>query len=66
MVEKGWCRRDVNNEVGRIKRMFKWAVENELVPAERLHGLQAVPGLTNANRRENDEPRERDVAGLAC
>ncbi len=32
----------ITNRVGRI---FKWAVENELVPASVLHGLQAVSGL---------------------
>jgi integrase len=35
----------VNQRIGRIRRMFKWAVENELVPSDVLHGLQAVRGL---------------------
>jgi integrase len=35
----------VNAHVGRIKRMFRWAVENELVPPSIYHGLQAVAGL---------------------
>jgi integrase len=39
------CRGVVNQRVGRIRRMFKWAVENELVPPSVLLGLQAVRGL---------------------
>jgi integrase len=35
----------VNNRVGRIKRVFKWAVAEELVPPSVHHGLQAVGGL---------------------
>ena len=45
MIGKGWCRGSVNGRVGRIKRCFKWAVENELVPASVHHGLSAVAGL---------------------
>ncbi len=45
MIEAGLCRGVVNQRIGRIKRMFRWAVENELVPAAVLHGLQAVAGL---------------------
>jgi integrase len=39
------CRGVVNQRIGRIRRMFKWAVENELVPPSVLLGLQAVRGL---------------------
>ena len=45
MIENGLCRRVINNRVGRIKRMFKWAVADELIPPSIYHGLQAVTGL---------------------
>ena len=45
MVEKGWARTYVNHQVGRVKRMFRWATEEELIPATVYHGLQAVAGL---------------------
>jgi len=45
MVEKGWCRRHVNQQTQRIKRIFRWAAENELVGGEVYHALQAVAGL---------------------
>jgi hypothetical protein len=32
MVEAGQCRPYVNNNIGHIKRMFKWAVAHEFVP----------------------------------
>jgi len=45
MVAQGWCRATVNQQAGRVKRMYKWAVENELVAPGVYHGLQAVTGL---------------------
>jgi integrase len=56
MVELGWSRGYVNASVGCIKRMFKWAVENELVPASLYHGLQAVAGL----KKGRTEARETE------
>src|SRR5262249_53674712 len=41
----GLARGVINRRIGRIRRMFKWAVENELVPRDVLFGLQAVTGL---------------------
>jgi hypothetical protein len=45
MITGGLSRGVINAHVGRIKRMFRWAVENELAPANVYHGLQAVTGL---------------------
>ncbi|MDX2116825.1 MAG: site-specific integrase [Planctomycetota bacterium] len=42
MVREDLCRKLVNQRVNTIRRMFKWGVENEVVPASTLHGLQAV------------------------
>ena len=44
MVDNGGSRNYVNKHVRRIKLMFKWAVENELVPPSVYHGVQPVPG----------------------
>jgi integrase len=35
----------INQRVKRIRRMFRWAVEQELIPATVLHALEAVQGL---------------------
>lgn len=45
MIGRGWCRRRVNKQVGRVKRVFKWGVANELVPAATYQALAAVQGL---------------------
>jgi len=49
-------RRTINQNVGRVKRMFRWSVENELVPPGLYHGLQAVAGL----KRGRSEARESE------
>jgi integrase len=45
MIEKGWSRRLINQRVGRVRRAFKWAVENELVPVTVHQALKTVAGL---------------------
>lgn len=55
MIEKGWSRGYVNKSVSRIRRCFKWAVENELVRPDMYHGLMAVSGLKKG-RSEAPEP----------
>lgn len=45
LIDRSLCRKRINQDVGRIKRMFKWACENELVPATVYHGLTCVSGL---------------------
>lgn len=56
MIEADLCRRTINNRINRIRRVFKWGVENELVSAEILHSLQAVAPLKfgRCNVREAD------------
>jgi integrase len=63
-AKRGWpvgcCRGVVNQRVGRIRRLFRWGVENELVPPSVLQGLQAVRGLLKgrsaAREREPVKP----------
>jgi len=45
MVAGDICRNEVNKRIGRIKRVFRWGTENELVSPSIFHGLQAVRGL---------------------
>ena len=46
-----WSRNFVNRCIGRIKRMFKWAVENEMISPTILHALQSVRGLMRGKAR---------------
>ena len=41
-VDAGWVRDSVNKGVGRIRLIFKWGVENEMVQPSTLQALQAV------------------------
>jgi integrase len=45
MTAKEWSRNYVNEQIGRVKRMFKWATQEELIPGDVWHSLQAVEGL---------------------
>lgn len=45
MIKEGWIRTSINNQVGRLKRVFKWGTENELVPTSVFAALHAVAGL---------------------
>lgn len=66
MIDAGWNRSHINKQVSRVKRMFRWATEEELVPPSVFHGLQAVTGL-KANRseaRESDPVRPVDDATI--
>ena len=45
LIDTGLSRGVINKRVGQIKRAFKWAVAEELVPPSVYHGLQALAGL---------------------
>jgi integrase len=59
MIDSGLCRNEVNKRVGKVKRAFKWAVSEEMVPPSVYHGLQAVSGLRHgrADVRESEPVR---------
>jgi integrase len=56
MIGSGLCRRTVNTRIGRLKRVFRWAVSYELLPAAVYDALRAVPGL----HRGRGEARDTD------
>ena len=56
MIENDHSRNYINGNIGRIKRMFRWAVENELVPATVSHALGAVAGLKGAYAGTRNRP----------
>jgi integrase len=69
MLTAGWSRKYINAQVGRVKRMFRWAVENEIAPRDVWYGLQAVPGLRKgrSTARENEPVKcvsEDHAAGI--
>jgi integrase len=56
MIDSSLCRNEVNKRIGRIARLFKWAVGEGIVPPSLHHGLQAVTGL----RRGRADVRESE------
>jgi integrase len=58
-VEHGWCRKTVNARIERVRRIFKWAVAEELVPPAVYQALAAVNGL----ERGRTEAKESEPVG---
>jgi integrase len=54
MIDNGLSRRTINSDMGCIKRIFKWAVGEQLLAPEAFQALAAVPGL----RRGRTKARE--------
>ncbi len=54
MLAKDWSRTYANAQVDRIRRMFRWAAEEELLPGAVYQNLRSVSGL----RRGKSEARE--------
>jgi integrase len=55
MVDNDLSRKVINQRINRIRRIFKWGVENDFVESSVLHALQAIAplkaGRTNAKER---------------
>lgn len=45
LITLKWCRTLINQRVGRIKRMFKWAVSREITSSVLYHALSSIEGL---------------------
>jgi integrase len=50
MAEKGWSRNYMNEQIDRVRRCFKWAVAEEMVPGDLYHALKSVPGLPKGTK----------------
>lgn len=61
MIDSDLCRNEVNKRVGKIVRMFKWAVSQELIPSSVFHGLQAVSGLRRGRSGARESPPVKPV-----
>jgi integrase len=61
MIELGWCRKLINQQIGRIKRVFKWATSRELIEGKNLPKLLAVAGLQAGRSAAKDTEKVRPV-----
>lgn len=56
MIRAGMARSTINHHVTRVKGMFRWAVENELITGGPYHSIIAVRGL----KRGRSEAKETE------
>jgi integrase len=45
MIDNGWCRTLINRRMERVRRAFRWATAEELVPVTVYEALKTLPGL---------------------
>lgn len=62
MIDAGRCRRLINQDVHRIRAMFRWAAGEELYPGEALASLAAVEALAKGRTEARDRPPIGPVA----
>lgn len=61
MIELKWSRKYINKSIGRIRRMFRWGVSNELFGVEVLTRLQAVESLFEGRSDAIERPTRTEV-----
>ena len=62
LIDRGGSRKYVNQNIGRIKRLFKWAVSEEMLDPAVFHSLQAVEGLRAGRTRARETDPVRVVS----
>lgn len=62
MIDRGWCRTLINRRMDRVKRVFKWATSQELVPVSVYQSLRTLAGLQKGRTtvRESDPVKPVD------
>jgi integrase len=64
VIGLGWCRTLINRRMDRVKRAFKWAASQELIPVSVYEGLRTLSGLrmgrTEARETDPVKPVEQD------
>src|SRR5207249_2847961 len=70
MIESGLCVTTIRDRMGVIRRMVAWGVENEMLPADTLHRVEAVAGMragrggVKASKKIDPAPEEHVQAVL--
>jgi integrase len=62
MIDHGWCRTLINQQINRVRRVFKWAVAEEMIPPTVLQGLQSMRGLARGRCRAPESKPIRPVS----
>jgi integrase len=64
-IERGHCRSNINKNMRRLTRLFKWAVSEEFIPPSVYQALATVPGLKKGRCAVPEAPPVMPVE-LAC
>ncbi len=62
MVELMWARTTINNQISRIKQIWKWAVSKELIAVECWQRLLTVSGLQKGRSKAMEPEPRRPVS----
>lgn len=62
MIAKQWARRTVNGAVNSIRRIWRWAVSEEMLPGAAAHALEAVENLRRGRSRVRETEPVRPVS----
>lgn len=65
MIEAGLSRGVINSRIGKIKRVFRWAVSEELAPPSHMHALSTVMGLQKGRTPAREVEPVKPVANEA-
>ncbi|HEG43601.1 hypothetical protein LCGC14_2754280 [marine sediment metagenome] len=61
MIGLDWCRNLINQRVGRVKRMFKWAVSRQYLSPVVYQALMAIEGLKRGRTTAKEGKKVRPV-----
>lgn len=64
MVDAGHTRGTINQNVSRIKRMFRWAASEQLIPESVYSSLATVDGLRRGKTKAVEAPEIRNRSRL--
>lgn len=61
MVDKGWCRKFVNKQTGRLRHLFRWGISWEMVPQSVAEALKSVEALRPGDTKAPERPARQAV-----
>jgi integrase len=61
MIRKNWARTYINSQVDRLRRMFRWAAEEELLPGSVYDNLAKVTSLRKGKSKARESDKVRPV-----
>lgn len=62
MIDRGWCRNQINKHIDRVRRVFKWAVSEEIIPSSVHESLRTVSGLRRGRTKAKEGKPVRPIA----